>query len=64
MKKVMSCILKIIRNVILAFCFIYGFDLIATGINVFIPINILTILVVTLLGFPGLLALIGVYFII
>ena len=63
MKKVTNGILKIVRNVILAFCFIYGFDLIATGMNIFIPINIFTILIVTLLGIPGLLALIGVFFI-
>ena len=64
MKKLGNILYIVIKKIILAFCFIYGFDLIATGINVFIPINILTILVVTLLGFPGLLALIGVYFII
>lgn len=63
MKKVTNGILKIVRNVILAFCFIYGFDLIATGMNIFIPINIFTIIVVTFLGIPGLLALIGVFFI-
>ena len=63
MKKVTNGILKIVRNVILAFCFIYGFDLIATGMNIFIPINIFTVLVVTFLGIPGLLALIGVFFI-
>ena len=56
-------ILKLFRNLILAFCFIYGFDLIAMGLNVFIPINIITILVVTILGLPGLIALIGIYFI-
>ena len=63
MKKVTNGILKIVRNVILAFCFIYGFDLIATGMNIFIPINIFTVIVVTFLGIPGLIALIGVFFI-
>lgn len=63
MKTISKVILKILKNVILAFCFIYGFDLIATGMNIFIPINIITIAVVAILGLPGLLSLIGIFFI-
>lgn len=63
MAKISKIILKLLKNLILAFCFIYGFDLIATGLNIFIPINVITILIVTILGLPGLVALIGVYFI-
>ena len=63
MKTISKVILKILKNVILAFCFIYGFDLIATGMNIFIPINIITIAIVAILGLPGLLSLIGIFFI-
>ena len=57
-------ILKLIKKIILAFCFIYGFDFIVAGMNIFIPINLITLSVVTILGLPGLLALLGVYFVI
>lgn len=56
-------LLKFIKNIILAFCYIYGFDIIASGLNIFIPINIITLGIVTILGLPGLLALIGLYFV-
>ncbi len=61
--KIKTGILIVLKKVILAFCFIYGFDLIASGMNLFIPLNFITILVVSILGLPGLLALLGVYFI-
>ncbi len=63
MGKVGKYIFKIVRNIVLAFCFIYGFDLIASGLNIVIPLNFITIGLVTFLGLPGLLALIGVYFV-
>lgn len=63
MTKIGLIIFKIVKRLVLAFCFIYGFDLIVSGMNIFIPINIITLGIVTLLGFPGLLSLIGVLFI-
>ena len=54
-------ILKIIKKVVLAFCIIYGFNLIGIGLNITIPINLITIMLVALLDLPGLLSLIGVY---
>lgn len=63
MKKICLKLLKIVKRVILSFCIIYGFNLIASGLNIFIPINFVTIAMVTFLGIPGLLALIGVYFV-
>ncbi len=63
MKKLGNILYIVIKKIILAFCFIYGFDLIASGMNLFIPLNIITIAIVSLLGLPGLLSLLGVYFV-
>ena len=58
---IMKKILKIIKRIILAFCIIYGFNLIGIGLNITIPINLVTIILVTCLDFSGLLSLIGIY---
>lgn len=60
----MKKILFIVRRIIFAFCIIYAFNLIVVGLEIFIPLNIVTISVVSLLGMPGLLSLIGIYFVI
>ena len=57
-------ILKTLSKLCFAFVSIYGLNLILSGINIFIPINIITILLVTLLGFPGILGLVAVYLLI
>lgn len=59
MKKI---ILKILSKLCFAFVSIYGLNLILSGVNIFIPINIITIVLVTLLGSPGILGLVTVYF--
>lgn len=43
---------------------LYGLNLILSGVNIFIPINIITIVLVTLLGSPGILGLVAVYLLI
>ncbi len=62
MMKILNIILKIIKKIILSFCIIYAFNLIAAGLDIFIPINFVTIIVITILGFPGLFALIAIYY--
>ena len=57
-------ILKILSKLCFAFVSIYGLNLILSGINIFIPINIVTIILVTLLGSPGILGLVTVYLLI
>lgn len=64
MKNTGKFVVKIMKKIIIAFCFIYAFNLIATGLNVIIPLNIITISIVTVLGIPGLIALIVMCFII
>jgi len=57
-------IIKIIRKVCLAFVMLYGLNIILSSINVFIPINIISLCLVSLLGAPGILGLVVTYFII
>ena len=58
-------ILKLlVKRIILAFVVLYGLNVITSSINVFIPINVITLFVVSLLGIPGLLALISIFFLI
>lgn len=57
-------ILKALSKLCFAFVSIYGLNLILSGINIFIPINIITIILVTFLGSPGILGLVAVYLLI
>ena len=58
----MNIILKLIKKVILAICIVYCFNLIASGLDIIIPLNVITISLVTILGIPGLISLIVLYF--
>ncbi len=55
---------KVVKKVIFAFVLLYGLNVIVSSINIFIPINIFTISIVSILGVPGLLSLISIFFII
>ncbi len=55
----MKIIYKMIKKIVFAFTIIYSFNIIMESLNMFIPLNILTISIVTLLGFPGLFTLVG-----
>lgn len=59
-KKILNLIKKIVFSVFL----IYGFNLIASPLNLIIPINIITVGLITILGVPALLSLIAIYFIV
>lgn len=54
LKKILDLIKKIIFSIVL----LYGFNIIASPINIMIPINLITIGAVTILGFPALFAFI------
>ncbi len=60
MKKI---IVTVVKKIVFAICLVYAFNLVASGLDIFIPINIITVGVVSSLGMCGLLSLIGVYFI-
>lgn len=57
-------IIKLIRKICLAFVMLYGLNLILSSVNVFIPINIITLVLVTFLGVPGTLGLVLTSFLI
>lgn len=53
----MKNILVIVKKIIMSYVILYGYNLIAVNFNMVIPINVITILLITLLGVPSLLAL-------
>jgi len=57
-------IIKVVRKICMAFVMLYGLNLILSSVNIFIPINIITITLVSLLGAPGILGLVATYFLI
>lgn len=57
-------IIKVLRKICIAFVMLYGLNIILSTTDIFIPINIITITLVTLLGMPGILGLVLTYFII
>lgn len=48
----------------MAFVMLYGLNLILSRASIIIPINIITIILVSILGTPGILGLVAVYFLI
>lgn len=47
-------LIRLLKKIIFSLLIIYGIDLILKGFEIFVPINIYSISIVTLLGFPGL----------
>jgi len=60
----MNKIIKVVRKLCMAFVMLYGLNLILSAANIFIPINVITLLLATLLGAPGILGLVATYFLI
>lgn len=57
-------LIKISEKGILAFFSLYSYNLLAQNFNLIIPINMITVLVVTIFDLPGLLGLIFLYLLI
>jgi len=57
----MKYIISFFKKIILSFMTLYGYNLIAAGFNLVIPINIFTLLLVTFFGIPMLFSLIFIY---
>lgn len=57
-------IIKLVRKLCMAFVMLYGLNLMLSTANIFIPINIITLILVTFLGAPGILGLVATYFLI
>lgn len=54
----MKKIFEILKQVILSFIIIYSYNLIAVNFNMMIPINVVTVLAVSFLRLPALIAII------
>lgn len=57
-------IYSILKKVVFAFLMLYGLNYFISSLNIYIPINFITVGIVTLLGIPGLSSLIILYFIV
>ena len=57
----MNKIIGLIKRFLFSFIILYGFNTIASNFDIVIPINFITLLVVTFLGFPGLFTLAILY---
>lgn len=54
----MKKVFKLLKKIVLGFVILYGFNTIGSNFDLVIPINFITLSLVTLLGFPALLSLI------
>lgn len=54
----MKFLLSLLKKIALAFVILYTYNLIGESINLIIPINFITIFIVTLLDFQGLFLLV------
>lgn len=54
----MNKIINYLKKIVFSSFLLYGYNMIAVNFNLVVPINFLTILCITFLGAPGLLALI------
>lgn len=57
-------LLNFFKKIVFSAFLIYGYNLIASPINLVIPINIITVVLVAILGIPALLSLIAIFFIV
>jgi inhibitor of the pro-sigma K processing machinery len=51
-------IYRIIKSLIVGALILYAYNIIASPLNLIIPINVITVLLVSFLGFPALFALV------
>ena len=54
----------VVRKVVISICILYAVNLLLSSLNIIIPINLISILVVSLLDFPGLCGIVISYLII
>ena len=54
-------LIKILKKVIISIMFLYGYNLIMQSFNLNIPINIITVLILSLFDTTGFLGLAGFY---
>jgi len=54
----MKKIIKLVRKIIFAVLLLYGYNMLATSLNLIVPINFVTVGSITILGTPALFAFI------
>lgn len=54
----MKKIVNLVKRILFSFVVLYGFNTIGSNFSLVIPINFISLLLVTLLGFPALLSLV------
>lgn len=58
---ILKKIYRFMKKIVMSIFLLYGYNLIATPLNIVIPINIFTVAIVTVLGIPSLFALITIF---
>lgn len=56
-------LIKILKKIVLSIIFLYGYNMIMQSFNLNIPINVVTVLILSLFDTTGFLGLIGFYLI-
>ena len=56
-------IIKLLKRFIFAVILIYSLDMLLSSLNFYLPLNWVTILVITALGLPGLIPLVSMFLI-
>lgn len=54
-------LIKMLKKVVISIMFLYGYNLIMQSFNLNIPINIITVLILSLFDTTGFLGLVGFY---
>lgn len=60
----MQKIVNVVKKIVFSFFLLYGLNLLVNSFNVVIPMNLFTIGTVTILGVPGLVSLVAMFFIV
>lgn len=61
MRWIMKSIFSLFKKIVFGFIVLYGYNMIAVNFNLVIPINIVTVGLVSILGFPALFSLTLLY---
>ena len=57
-------IFKIVKNVVLSIALLYSFNVLVSSLDILIPINYITVAIISFLGIPGLLFLLVLHLVI
>jgi len=60
----MKIILKVFKRIVFSSFLLYGYNLLMGPLNLIIPINIITVIAISIFGVPALLSFIFVYIVV